>query len=210
VIVTRKRKPRRQYWRVVVPLTVIAVLAAAFAWPPSRARLHALPPVGSAMDAVGATFDAGALRSAVHQRDRRIADLQRQINGLHGEIQARDKQISALTTQTNQLGQRLAEAPQSPPGGAGAPVPGPSASPRTDPQVQRTAQIWNEMDPQAAAKIAERLPDAFVAQVFAKMEAGQVGEILGAMPAKLAARLTATRLASNTGVAPAKTRAALR
>ncbi|TAM57847.1 hypothetical protein EPN52_12045, partial [bacterium] len=60
-------------------------------------------------------------------------------------------------------------------------------------QVERTAKVWDQMDPEAAAKIAQRLPDVYVARVFAQMDPDQVAEILGSLPAKTAARLTTTR-----------------
>jgi len=192
MIVTRTRKRRWKITRLIAPVVLVALMAAAFAWQPSRDRLHAFPPIGKAMDAVAAAADVGSLHRTIDGQKREIANLQKQIAGLQGSVQSRDKQISALTTRANQLDQQLAGASRE----TVAPRPATSAgivSSDDSAQVERTAKIWNEMEPQAAAKIAERLPDEYVARVFAAMDPDQVAEILGAMPPKVAARLTATR-----------------
>ncbi|TAM90349.1 hypothetical protein EPN42_06005 [bacterium] len=192
------RKRRFKFGRLLAPLIVIAMIAAAFVWPVSRARLHAVAPIGAAMDAAANASDVVSLRQAANQRERAIADLQQRVAGLQSDVQSRDKQISALTTQANQSDQ-LAQAAQ-PAQGAAA---GGKASPAPSEDVKliaRTAKIWDEMDPEAAAKIVQRLPDAYVARIFAEMDPDQVAEILGALPPKTAARLTATR----TDPAPAR------
>lgn len=197
MIVTRTRKKRLKIGRWLVSAALIALIAVALRWQPSHDRLHAVAPIGKLMDTVATAFDAGSLHQAIGQRDRQIARLQRQIASLQSDVQSREKQISALTTQVDQLGEQLAAAPQTPPSrtaGAQGVAPGRSAPSLGDAaQIERTAKIWDDMDPEAAAKIAQRLPDAYVARVFAKMQADQVAEILGAMPPKIAARLQATR-----------------
>jgi flagellar motility protein MotE (MotC chaperone) len=49
------------------------------------------------------------------------------------------------------------------------------------------------MDADAAAKVVQRLPDAYVARIFAIMPADSVGAILENLPAAYAARLTQDR-----------------
>jgi len=58
-------------------------------------------------------------------------------------------------------------------------------------EVKRAAAYWAAMDAEKAEAIAQRLPDGYVNRVFAQMSPDAVADIMNALPAKVAARLTA-------------------
>ena len=122
------------------------------------------------------------------------------------------KQIASLQSQIDQL-QTQAAASRS----AASPVPGrPAAGPAAagapagtfssstaqggyvagdlssgaSADIRRTGAYWASMEPENAAKLAQRLPTSYVARVFAQMSPNDVGAILDALPAAYAAKLT--------------------
>ncbi|MFN2462048.1 MAG: magnesium transporter MgtE N-terminal domain-containing protein [Candidatus Velthaea sp.] len=61
--------------------------------------------------------------------------------------------------------------------------------------LKRTAAYWASMDAEKAAAVAQRLPDEYVNRVFAQMAPDAVADIMNALPAKVAAHLTAVSAA---------------
>jgi flagellar motility protein MotE (MotC chaperone) len=56
--------------------------------------------------------------------------------------------------------------------------------------MRRTAQYWASMEPENAAKLAQRLSPVYVARILSLMQPDSVGAILDALPANYAAKLT--------------------
>lgn len=199
MIVTRKRKKRFPWRRVLLPGVAVALLVAALSWTPSRtwiatgplAPLWNTPPV----KAIAAPFDGLAQQRHIAAQDREIASLQAQLADARSQINDRAKQTSQLQSQLNDAQQQAAQA------SAVKPAARPTASPdaaqnagnlatQATPDIQRTAQVWASMDSESAAKIVEKLPQDYVARVFAAMSPEAVGAILENLPASFAAKLT--------------------
>ncbi len=205
MIVTRQRRKPFPYRRLILPVLAIALVVFAFWWAPSRSVIAGGPmaPVWQTAGAwwgnVAAPFHFAAQNREITDRSRQIVQLQGQLATAQSTAQAKDKQIAALQQQIDQLQSQAASARSAgpPAKGAAAPRPVPSAgafgsdaAAGTTPDIQRAAQYWTSMDPENAAKIAQRLPPSYVARVFAQMQPDAVGAILDALPPSFAAKLT--------------------
>ncbi len=183
MIVTRRRRKVLPWQRILWTLAALAVAAAALLlWPPSHDWIF-----------------RGPLPQAA-----RVRTLNRRLAVATARLARRDKQISSLQTQINQIEQQLARA-----NGAGLRKPVPFARPQVatafgstsgsnlaasaTPDMRRTGEYWAAMDPGAAAKIVQRLPVEYVARVFAVMPSDAVGAILEDLPPAFAAGLTQER-----------------
>lgn len=197
MIVTRRRRKPFPWKRIAAPLLVIAVIVAAFVWAPSRDWM-AKGPLSSVFRAVQpavATFNP---------QNAKIAALQKQLAADNTQIEGLDKQVSTLQTQLSAAQQNVAPAPAPAPQrrvasaqnttSAGAPgltqSGGSDLAAQATPDMRRTASVWAAMDPEAAAKVVQRLPDYYVARIFAIMSPDSAGAILESLPPSDAARLT--------------------
>lgn len=195
MIVTRRRRKPFRWKRIAAPLLVLAVIAAAFVWAPSRTWIFKGPlsPVFRNLQPTVATL---SLQNA------KIAALQKQLGADNTQIESLNKQISSLQTQLS-AAQQSAVVPTPVPHRAVAaaqtssPAPafaqsgsGSDLSGQATPDMRRTASVWAAMDPEAAAKVVQRLPDYYVARIFAIMSPDAAGAILENLPASDAARLT--------------------
>lgn len=212
MIVTRQRRKAFPWRRVLLPLAAAALLAAALVWTPSRSFVvngplaPVLRAVSPAWNSATAPLHFEAQNKVIGEQTQKIAALQKQLDAASKQTADRDKQVSALQTQVNDAQQQLALRPSpatpAPPKSAaqsavaGAVAPGAAAPAGSDlgsgatPDMRRTAQVWAAMDAEAAAKVVQRLPVAYVARVFAVMAPDSVGPILEAVPPAYAAQLT--------------------
>lgn len=200
MIVTRKRKKRFPWRRVLLPVAAVALLVAALSWAPSRtwiatgplAPLWNSPPA----KAIAAPFDGLAQQRHIAAQEREIASLQTQLADARSQINERAKQTSQLQSQLNDAQQQAAQASaiqaRPPEQRAAQPKGGASNNEAVGPtpDIQRTAQVWAAMDSESAAKIVQKLPQDYVARVFAAMSPESVGAILENLPASFAANLT--------------------
>jgi flagellar motility protein MotE (MotC chaperone) len=220
VIVTRKRKKPFPLKRLLLPAIAIALAIFAFSWGPSRNAMSSGPmgPVvrttGAWFDTIAAPFHFAAQNQIITAQNRQIAALQSQVAAAKSESQSKEKTIADLQTQLNEAQTQLASASgnaaQAVGRGAslghGTPRPGPSVLGLTGgtnvalagsdltsgatPDMKRTADYWAAMDPENAAKVAQRLPPAYVARILALMPAESAGTILDNLPPSFAAKLT--------------------
>lgn len=219
MIVTRQRRKPFPYKRLLLPLIAIALVVFAFIWPPSRAVIlngpaaPAARAVGTAYDNAAQPFHFAAQNQVITDRNRQIEALQAQLTQAQSEAADKAKQVASLQSQIDQLQTQAAAARSaaSPiparPGGApagAAGAPGGTFSTNTaqggyvagdlssgaNADIRRTGAYWGSMEPENAAKLAQRLPTSYVARVFAQMSPNDVGAILDALPAAYAAKLT--------------------
>lgn len=207
MIVTRQRRKKFPWRRVLLPLLAIVLLVAAVSWAPSR-NFMANGPLAPVIKAAAPGWNAmtaplrfEAQNKILGDQKQQIAALQKQLDDAKKQIGDRDKQISALTTQLNDAQQQLAlksSAPAGPVKKAATPSMAASTavasandlSSGASADMRRTAQVWGAMDAEAAAKVVQRLPVAYVARVMAVMSPDTVGPILEAVPPTYAAQLT--------------------
>lgn len=198
MIVTRRRRKPFPWKRIAVPVVFLAVIGALFAWAPSRTWIVNRP----AFRPIERPFDAAAQIQTISTQNAQIAALQKQLADARGSISDRDKQIASLQTQLNGAQEEAATAQAAKPRPAAAPVVqtagdatsnAPDLASEATPGMRRTASVWAAMDPEAAAKVVQRLPDDYVARIFAIMSPDAVGAILETLPAPYAARLTQER-----------------
>ena len=204
MIVTRRRRKAFPYRRLILPIVAIALLALALVWGPSRQALTGGPmaPVWSALSTAGNTiaapFHFAAQNQVITDRNRTIATLQQQLTSAQQSATAKDKQIASLQSQIEQLKLKSVTAHHpgtqpkfatrpAPAGAAGAFASAPTSN--ATPEMQRTAQYWASMDPQNAAKIAQRLPPSYDAAIFSLMQPDAVGAIMDQLPPTFAAKL---------------------
>jgi flagellar motility protein MotE (MotC chaperone) len=218
VIVTRQRRKPFPFKRLLLPLIAIALVVFAFIWPPSRNVILNGPAapaarvVGSAYDNAAQPFHFAAQNQVITDRNRQIEALQAQLTQAQGEAADKAKQIASLQTQIDQLQTQAASSRS-----AVSPIPGRPAAGSTaagaaggtfssntaqggyvvgdlssgaSADIRRTGAYWASMEPENAAKLAQRLPTSYVARVFAQMSPNDVGAILDALPAAYAAKLT--------------------
>lgn len=175
---------------------------------------------GAWFDAVAVPFHFAAQNEVITDRNRQIAVLQRQLTDAQNATTAKDKKIADLQQQLNEAQTQMASASgnaqQAAARGAtlgrATPRPGPSVpgltsnpnagslgAPATTgsdlaanatPDMKRTAEYWASMDPENAAKVAQRLPPAYVARILALMPADAAGTLLDNLPPTFAAKLT--------------------
>jgi flagellar motility protein MotE (MotC chaperone) len=217
VIVTRQRRKPFPFKRLLLPLIAIALVLFAFIWPPSRNMILNGPAapaarvVGSAYDNAAQPFHFAAQNQVITDRNRQIEALQTQLTQAQSEAADKAKQVASLQQQIDQLQTQAASSrsasspnPARAAGQTTAGVPGGTFSSSTaqggyvagdlsagaSADVRRTGAYWASMEPENAAKIAQRLPTSYVARVFAQMSPNDVGAILDALPAAYAAKLT--------------------
>jgi flagellar motility protein MotE (MotC chaperone) len=217
VIVTRQRRKPFPFKRLLLPLIAIALVLFAFIWTPSRNMIlngpaaPAARAVGSAYDNAAQPFHFAAQNQVITDRNRQIEALQVQLTQAQSEAADKAKQVASLQQQIDQLQTQAASSrsasspnPARPAGQTAAGAPGGTFSSNTaqggyvagdlsagaSADVRRTGAYWASMEPENAAKIAQRLPTSYVARVFAQMSPNDVGAILDALPAAYAAKLT--------------------
>lgn len=192
MIVTRQRKKPFPWKRVLSWSIVLALVAFAFWWPPSRGVIadHTQP----VWRPFSGPFTVMAQQKQIDAQTQQIAALQSQITAARAQIADRDKQIGDLQ---NKVANAQTQAMQSPsetpaPKATDAPALADLAAQAT-PEMRRTAAEWSAMDSEAAAKIVQQLPVSYVARVFAVMSPDAAGAILENLPASYAAQLTQER-----------------
>ena len=210
MIVTRRRRRTFPWKRVLMPAAFITVFTALFVWQPSRDWIVDGPPaplwrtLHPVFAPLAKPFDAAGQMQTIASQNSQISDLQKQLVDARSAITDRDKQISQLETQVNAAQQDAAAAKASSNRGAHAARPASNADGLTaqtgsdlasqaTPDMRRTASVWAAMDAEAAAKVVQRLPDDYVARIFAIMAPDSVGAILENSPSSYAARLTRDR-----------------
>lgn len=194
MLVTRQRKKRFPWKRLVAPLVLLALVALAFTFSPSRAWIAAQTspvwkPLASPLDAV-------AQRKALADSSRRIAALRMQLDEAQKQLAARDKRIAALQAQVQDAAQPAAAANKATPRPLAGAQPTPGAddlAQQATPDMRRTAAEWSAMDADSAAKVVQKLPVEYVARVFAVMTPDSAGAILESLPVSYAAALTQER-----------------
>jgi flagellar motility protein MotE (MotC chaperone) len=220
VIVTRQRRKPFPFKRLLLPLLAIALVVFAFVWPPSRNVIFNGPAapaaraVGNAYDTAAQPFHFAAQNQVITGLNRQIETLQSQHAQDQADAASKAKQIAALQQQIDQLQTQAASTrsnasplPARQASGPAAPAAAPSGafssstaqggyvagdlSAGATADIRRTGAYWSSMEPENAAKLAERLPTSYVARVFAQMSPNDVGAILDALPAPYAAKLTA-------------------
>ena len=208
MIATRERKRRLNLKKLLLPVVAIAALGFALFWPPSQRAISgfvANGPLAPVWRIVGAVVTplVGPLHFAAQEQV--IADRNKQIELLNGQLEdqrkavaARDQQITNLQNQVKQAQEAAAQAAAATPapvlqrspanGAAGAAAPPVAVSASDDPK--RTAAVWGAMEPEAAAAVAQKLPPSYTARVLALMSADTAGALLGALPPDYAAKVS--------------------
>jgi flagellar motility protein MotE (MotC chaperone) len=153
----------------------VAIVVGVLWWPPSRAWLMG--------------------QQHVAAQNAQIAALEQQLAQSRSQIADRDKQLSQLRSDLSDAQQQAATAPTAKPNAAAqaiatTPPEANDLSAQGTPDMRRTAQVWGAMDSEAAAKVVQRLPAAYVVRIFALMPPDSVGAILENLPASYAAQLT--------------------
>jgi flagellar motility protein MotE (MotC chaperone) len=200
VIVTRHRKHRPHAARILVPLGALAVLAAAFAWPPSQ-RVIANGPLRPLWSFGANTGGVIARPLTFAGQQQTITERNRQIRDLDAQLERQRQAKADAETRAQQLQQQLAalanqphETPAPAPRRSAAPAAGlAAATTGTAPgsaDERRLAATWAAMEPEKAAAIVQRLPDDAVTRVLAEMDADSAGAIMNALPPSVAARIS--------------------
>ena len=207
MIVTRKRRKRRNLLPLLLPLVAIGLLAAALTWPPSRNVIENGPlrPVWTVASNVAATLGRPLTFAAQQQQ---ITDKNRQIRDLDAQLDKARADKAAAEQRSTQLQQQMAAQaaqPRSTPlprpvakasaaaGSAGtlAAAPAGSAGPPATDDEKRLAATWAAMDPEKAAAVVQRMPDDQAVRVLDAMDPESAAGILNALPPAVAARLSA-------------------
>ncbi|MDE2482110.1 MAG: hypothetical protein KGN02_07965 [bacterium] len=217
MIVTRQRRKPFPWKRLILPVIAIVLAIVAFVWAPSR-NVIANGPLApawksgsSAFDTIAAPFHFAAQNQLLTQRNQQIVALQKQVADLKSQDDAKDKKISALGAQLGTLQAQAAAARNAQPNASASPgAAGAASASRASggfgnaagassandlasgatANMRRTASYWANMEPENAAKLVQKLPVPYVAQVMALMSPDAVGAILDALPASYAAQLT--------------------
>jgi len=205
MIVTRRRERKFSLRPFLLPVIALAALAGALIWPPSHKAIvdGPLAPVWSNLAQLGRPFSFAYQNQVIADRNREIKSLNDRLEGDRKTVAERDSKIGALQDTLKRI-QNAPSPPTSAPtipkvapvAGAGAPSTLGGATSQTAPQpddIGRVAAYWGGMEADKAAAIVQRLPEDYVVRVFKKMSPDQVGEILAALPAGVAARLSADR-----------------
>jgi len=214
VIVTRRRRKPFPWRRLILPVLAIALVVFAIAWPPSRSVITGGPlsplwqNISDRTAAITAPFRFSLILSQLTDEKHLYMMSQNQVADLTSQLSAKDKQIASLNAQIGQLQSQAANARGAGPAASTQPAVQPAAqaaqgggtslassiggdqsSAATD-EMRRTAQVWADMDPESAAKVVQRLPVPYVAQVLGLMSADDAGAILDQVPPAFAARVT--------------------
>ena len=205
MIVTRRRERKLNLRPLLLPVIAIAALAVALIWPPSHKVIvdGPLAPVWSNLAQLGRPFAFAYQNQVIADRNREIKSLNDRLEGDRKTVAERDSKIGALQDTLKRVQNAPSAATPAPTiakaarttGAAAASTLGGGTS-QTVPQpddVGRVAAYWGGMEADKAAAIVQRLPEDYVVRVFNKMSPDQVGEILAALPAAVAARLSADR-----------------
>jgi flagellar motility protein MotE (MotC chaperone) len=203
VIVTRQRRRRLHLGRYLVPLLALGALGFVLSFPPTQ-RAIANGPLKPAWT-VGANaggvlvrpFTFAAQQETINERNRKIQDLDGQLEAQRrakadadARVQQLQQQVSALANQPHPAPVPAARVTVAPSALAGAPgAAGAAQHPASDDE-KRLAATWAAMEPEKAAAIVQRLPDDEVTRVLAQMDADAAGAIMNALPASVAARIS--------------------
>jgi len=207
MIVTRQR-PKKKFnpRKLILPLVAILALGFALWWPPSQKRITGFVtngPLNPIVARIGAFFTPYLAPLHFAAQEQVIADRNRQIEGLGGEIESqrkdmasKDAQIAALQFQIKQMQSAAAKAAEASPSPAPrvvsangeAPAAAPTSSTTDDPK--HAAAVWATMDPEQAAAVAQKLPADYTAKVLALMSNDAAGQLLGALPPDYAAKVS--------------------
>ena len=209
MIVTRQRRRAFPFRKLLLPAIAIALIAAAFAWTPSRNAIATGPlaPVwnagASAFDRVAAPFHFAAQNQVISDKNATIAKLQAQVTDLQTQGAAKDKRIAQLQSSLDAAAAQTAAArsPAAKPstvdaaasGASATGAPGFAAGDLTvgaTADARRTAAVWAAMEPENAAKVVQKLPVPYVAHILALMSPDAAGPIMDALPSSYAAALT--------------------
>ena len=195
MIVTRRRPKRRNYGPILLPLLALAALTLALVWPPSRNVIAngPLKPVWNALAVLTQPITFTAQQGQLADRNREIRRLNDLLEGDRKAKQEQAGQVAALQSRIN----HLSAVPPSTPLPLATPLARASAGPETlglgaapvASDIHRTAAYWQAMDAEKAAAIVQRLPKDYVNRVFAQMTPDAVGDIMNALPARIAAQL---------------------
>lgn len=203
MIVTRKRRRRVDPRRILIPLAVVAAVAFALWFPPSR-RLIAdgpLHPAWAAAATAGGVVERPFTFAAQQQT---IADRNRQIRDLDDQLETERRAKADAQTRSHDLEHRLGTlanqpreapsadptpAPTQPPGAAGGLAATGGTRAASDGE-RRLAATWASMEPEKAAAVIQRLPDDEVTRVLGQMDADSAGAIMNALPPAVAARIS--------------------
>jgi flagellar motility protein MotE (MotC chaperone) len=194
VIITRQRRKRTPWRRYLVPAAIIGAFLFLVEWPPSQNAIANSPlrPFWLGAGRVVSVV-AGPLTFAAQQQQ--ITDRNRTIQTLNAQLEKQRAAAAADSTKVQQLQQQLA-AMASQPRPTAIPAVRPSAVAAAPAAVadadRRLAATWAAMDPEKAAAVVQRLPDDQVVRVLAQMDADSAGQIMNALPAGVAARLSRT------------------
>ncbi|MGH7662660.1 MAG: MotE family protein [Vulcanimicrobiaceae bacterium] len=205
MIVTRQR-PKKKFnpRKFILPVVAIAAFAFAFWWPPSQKMIRGVfvsGPVVAVANRITAFFAPYLAPLHFAAQEQVIADRNRQIEALSGNLEgqrkdlaAKDTQISGLQTQIRQLQDAYAKLAQA----TSAPAPvvrtasgnvEPATPQPTTDDPKHAAAIWASMDPAQAAAVAQKLPPDYTAKVMALMDSDSAGALLGALPPTYAAKV---------------------
>ena len=201
MIVTRHRKARPHPARIVIPLALLVLLGAAFAWPPSQ-RVIANGPLRPVWSATSNT--SGVLtrpltfagqQQTITERNREIRDLSAQLERQRQAKADAESRAQQLQQQLTALANQPRDTPAPAPRATAAPGPGTPAAPSSaagaaGADARRLAATWAAMEPEKAAAIVQRLPDDAVTRVLAQMDADSAGAIMNALPASAATRIS--------------------
>ena len=205
MIVTRRRERKTNLRPLLLPIIAIAAIAGALIWPPSHKVIvdGPLAPVWSNIAQLGRPFSFAYQNQVIADRNREIKSLNDRLEADRKTVAERDSKIGTLQDTLKRIQNAPPPATTVPSIAKVAPVAGVAASStlgaatsRTAPQpddVGRVAAYWGGMEADKAAAIVQRLPEDYVVRIFNKMSPDQVGEILAALPAAVAARLSADR-----------------
>jgi hypothetical protein len=210
MIVTRQR-PKKKFnpRKLILPLVSLLVLAFALWWPPSQKRITGFVtngPLNPIVARIGAFFTPYLAPLHFASQEQVIADRNRQIEALGGEIEgqrkdmaSKDAQISALQFQIKQMQSAAANAAAATPtpaaravgaAAANGEAPAPAETTSTTDDPKHAAAVWATMDPEQAAAVAQKLPVDYTAKVLALMSNDAAGQLLGALPPDYAARVS--------------------
>jgi flagellar motility protein MotE (MotC chaperone) len=203
MIVTRQRKQKKNALPILLPIAAIVMLVVALSWPPSRNFITNGPlhPVATVVEKFWGTA-ATPLTFAYQQQQ--ITDRNREVKRLNDTLETdrkaaadKDAQLAALrkqiaaaqtaSTEASPAPSPSAAAVASAAGGGG--IPGAAAPSPADAALKLTGQQWSSMDPENAAKIAQKLPVSYDSAVFAQMSPDSVGPIMDALPPTFAAQI---------------------
>ncbi len=210
MIVTRQR-PKKKFnpRKLILPMVALLALGFALWWPPSQKRITGFVtngPLNPIVARIGAFFTPYLAPLHFASQEQVIADRNRQIEALGGEIESqrkdaasKDAQIAALQYQIKQMQSAAAKAAEATPSpgvraagaaGANGEAPAPAETTSTTDDPKHAAAVWATMDPEQAAAVAQKLPADYTAKVLALMSNDAAGQLLGALPPDYAAKVS--------------------